>query len=188
MGAPSLSVPPRDARPVDRRSPLRFDDTICCAVPDDLYSLITYRACTVLGVVVFPHDEDLVIVLGRPDEFGIRVGMAARALANRLRQCTPRTAADIRTFAARQANEVRLSEPSPFAGPFRTHRYDLSGTVVERDGDGWTASLPAMAGAYSQGRTRAMALANLLDALCELEKARGSTLEPPPRVGKRIRA
>jgi predicted RNase H-like HicB family nuclease len=40
--------------------------------------------------------------------------------------------------------------------------------VFERSGRWWVAELPSFRGAYSQGRTKAEAYRNLLDALREL--------------------
>jgi len=44
--------------------------------------------------------------------------------------------------------------------------------VFERSGGWWAVSTPRVPGAFSQGRTRSSAYANLLDAISELEKAR----------------
>lgn len=47
----------------------------------------------------------------------------------------------------------------------------LSHVVYERSNGYWVASMPSIRGAYSQGRTRAEAYANLLDAVSELIEA-----------------
>jgi hypothetical protein len=81
-----------------------------------VYSLITYDdgdQSHVLGVVVFPRTGELAVGL-RADfedsvEDGRRIGMAARALVNRVRRAAPRTFEDVRSFAAREPNEVTLS-------------------------------------------------------------------------------
>ena len=47
------------------------------------------------------------------------------------------------------------------------------GSIVYEPSEGWwVASLPGIAGAYSQGRTRASARTNLLSALADIEAAR----------------
>jgi predicted RNase H-like HicB family nuclease len=50
----------------------------------------------------------------------------------------------------------------------RTAKPHLARVVFERSGGWWVASIPSIRGAYSQGRTKAKARANLIDALAEL--------------------
>ncbi len=45
---------------------------------------------------------------------------------------------------------------------------DAARVVYERSGGWWVVSIPAIRGAYSQGRTRTEAIANLFDAMAGL--------------------
>ena len=58
----------------------------------------------------------------------------------------------------------------------KPNRPSLANLVLEKSEGWWVASLPGVAGAYSQGRTRKSARANLLDALSEIDKARADGL------------
>ena len=65
-----------------------------------------------LGVALFTGDATLVRLVETPNDVAdpARIGMAARALANRLRMEAPKTAEDIRRFASLEANEVVLGD------------------------------------------------------------------------------
>lgn len=58
----------------------------------------------------------------------------------------------------------------------RRYGQALTGIIYEPSDGWWVASIPGIEGAYSQGRTKASARANLIDALNEVDKARADGL------------
>jgi predicted RNase H-like HicB family nuclease len=74
----------------------------------------------------------------------------------------------------RTSRNTRTSQPRAF---------DI---VLVKEGGWWVATAPFLRGAYSQGRTRATAMANLVSAVDDLLASYRKDGEKPPFVSVRV--